>query len=439
MILGTISRTVMGLAIVILQACAPMVVLQPTDGPCAPADAKRWLAKAKRSLVLQSYQPGPLYDVDGQDRAVPLVAGPLPADSVAVLSYPFPERFAGGGDGFAIMRGRSFVYDDALAALWLTAEGDFDNARRIVQTLAALQRADGAWGFGFQVTGDGFYNAGYVRTGTVAWAAYAIAKWQKTTGDQRFAPVLARAMTWLLGQRYPGNGLYDAGMGRWRDAQHFEPAFIADFAATEHQIDVWFALQAAADADPALQQLLHLRESAADLAAAIERSLWLAAEDRYAQGHTRQYPDFHSALDAAGTWAALYAVAAVNPGRAQDVLTWVHKHHAIEIGGWPGLRPYLDQPPETWFVEGALARPMALQRLGQAAAARKALQPFVDLACQAGVPLVYSPVWAEDFPLSPATAPTVWFLFAASEITGDRPPFLWTEQAPAPLEDGAQR
>jgi hypothetical protein len=410
-------------------ACSSPALVRPTEGDCSRADARFWLDKATTSLVIHPYQPKAVYDQDARNRPVPVTLGNLPPDSTAALSYPYPQRFEGGQPGFLMMRGRSFVYDDALVALWLTSQGDRDGARRILQTLAALQRPDGAWGFGFQVDGDGFYNASYVRTGTCAWALYALARWQKATQDQRFQPQIERGVRWLLAQKHGGNGLYDAGVGRWTDDAHFDPAFVAGFAATEHQIDAWFALQAVADAAPELDAVLHLRIAAADLAGAIERGLWLQKDERYAQGRTRQYPDFHSALDASGTWAALYALAAVNPGRAQDVLAFVQEHHPIEIAGWQGLRPYQDEPPDTWFVEGSLARPLALHRLGQTEAAQKALQPFADLACAGGVPLVYSPVWAQDFPLSPATAPTVWFLFTASEIAGGQAPFLWNERA----------
>ncbi len=409
--------------------CASPALVRPTLGDCAHPEARLWFDKAAKSLVIQPYQPRKAYDQDARNQVIPFAMGPLPPDSTAVLSYPYPERFEGARPGFLLMRGRSFVYDDALVALWLTSQGDHDGARRILQTLAALQRPDGAWGFGFQVTGDGFYNAAYVRTGAVAWAIYALARWQSASHDLRFASTLDRSARWLLAQKHEGNGLYDAGTGRWTDDSHFEPEFVANFAATEHQIDAWFALMATADAAPALDAELHLRAAATELAGAIERGLWLQKDERYAQGRTREYPDFHSALDASGTWAALYALAAVHPGRAKDVLDFVQVHHQIEVAGWQGLRPYQDQPPETWFVEGSLARPLALHRLGQTDAARKALQPFTDLACAGGVPLVYSPVWAQDFPLSPATAPTVWFLFAASEIAGGQAPFLWTEKA----------
>lgn len=407
-------------------------LLRPEEGPCHNADAATWLEKASHSLTLLPYHPGPLYDVDGQGRAVATRLGALPADSEAVLSFPDQERFGGADPGFANVRDRSFVYDDALVALWLTHRRDAQGARRVLQTLAALQRSDGAWGFSFAARTDGFYNASYVRAGTVAWALYAFARYAEAFHDGRFSPQIERATIWLLRQRDPGCGLVLAGSGRWSDAEHYDPDYVADFAATEHQIDTWFALRAVALADAGLEARLHVNQAAADLEGAIERELWLPGLGRYAQGLRTDGPDLGSALDAAGTWAALYAHAVQRSEHAARGLDWVQRTHTITVNGWPGWRPYAGQAPETWFVEGSLALPLALQRIGRHDQARQAIQPMLDLACAAGVPLVYSPVWAEDFPFSPAVAPTVWLLFAGTEIVRGDPAFLWRERSAPP-------
>jgi len=86
-----------------------------------------------------------------------------------VVSYPEPRRYGGGPTSFERMAGRSFVYDNALYVLLRSFEGQEVAARQVLQTIAALQRPDGAWGFSFNIRGDGFYNVDYVRTGAVAW------------------------------------------------------------------------------------------------------------------------------------------------------------------------------------------------------------------------------------------------------------------------------
>ncbi len=402
---------------------------QDVPARCEDPDARAVLNAARSSLVFSPYRPKKVYDLDANGRAVLFQPGRLSADALAILSYPDPQRFAGGDSDFHRLAQRSFVYDDALAVLWLTHDGDLDRARRVLATLAALQRPDGAWGFGFGAgPEDGFYNAAYVRTGTVAWVVYALAHYRVVSRDPQFDGVAERATRWLLAQRAPGDPLLRGGAGRWRDAAHFEPDWRADFVATEHQVDAWFALRAASRAWPELAQRLDLTTTAQQLAIAMRRSLWLP-EGRYAQGlGPAGTPDRESALDAAGTWTALWEIAEARPEYAQQMLSWVTRVHGIDVDGWPGLRPYRDAPPETWFVEGSVALPLAYKRLGLMETARQRWQPLVQLACAAGLPLVYAPNWHADFPFTPAAAPTLWLLLAGQEIVEGGAPWLWAER-----------
>ncbi len=391
-------------------------------------DARQWLDKAARSLVFRPFAPkGPTHDQHRQ-AAVPVVMGRVARGAQAVLSYPYPERFAGADSGFAELANRSFVYDDALALVWASERGDVVLAQGLAQTLAALQLPDGAWGFSFAVFGDGFYNAGYVRAGTVAWAVYGLARYQKLSGDRQFVGTLERGLLWLVGQT-GADGLVRAGRGRWVDGKVFDPDYDARFAATEHQIDAWFAYSAAMAADPELAAQLGLAKAKTQLATALDSHLWRPSEERYAQGKDGDKIDENSALDAAGSWAALLDAARDRPGRAQSALHWVQREHTIVAHGWPGLRPYLPDPPQTWFVEGSLAVALAWWRLGERQTAIEAFAPAVQLACAAGVPLVYAPDWHTDFPLSPAAAPTLGFLLVGGELY-DHKPSVWAEAAP---------
>ena len=369
-----------------------------------------------------------MYDLDAQNRPVPVAVGALPADARAVVGFPAPARFDGADPGFARLADRAFLYDNALALLWLTHTGHAAEARQLVATLVALQRADGAWGFGFSTAADdSFYNAAYVRTGTVAWVVYALAHYRQTSGDHAADVALDRGVRYLLAQRDPQTGLLRGGRGRWRTASAFEPDWPADFAATEHQIDSWFALRAVDLAWPTLGTQLHLRDEAARLAQATDRWLWLPNEKRFAQGRQGPKLDLESALDASGTWAALWLIARGERSRANDVLAWVARVHAVEVDGWPGWRPYRDEPPVTWFVEGSLAIPLARHRLGQHADVATLWQTVLELVCVGGVPVVYASHWATDFPLTPAAAPSLWFLVVGQELGASGSGWLWTE------------
>ncbi len=327
------------------------------------------------------------------------------------------------------MAHRSFLYDNALMALWLVHDHDVPRARRILSTVAALQHPDGAWGFSFHAgPDDGYYNAAYVRTGTVAWVVYALAHYRQASGDAQFDDTLRRAVLWLLRQADPLTGLFRAGSGRWIDAAHFSPAWPAQFIATEHQVDTWFALQAVTRAWPDFAATQHLPAILTRLAAGMDERLWLPAELRFAQGLANGRTDGQSALDAAGTWSALWLLAQGDRDRAQQVLAWVAREHAAHVDGWPGWRPYRKGPPDTWFVEGSIAQPLARWRLGQVDRAQQLWQPLMQLACMGGLPLVYAPNWHADFALSPAAAPTLWLLIAGQELIEGHTPWFWTER-----------
>ncbi len=390
-------------------------------------DTATWLAKAEKSLVFAPFRlTGPAYDQDHR-HAVPISIGRVDPEALAVVSYPYPSRFAGADPGFEQLAQRSFVYDDALAVLWLTHNGEVPKARRIALSLQALQRPDGCWGFSFTTQGDGFYNAGYIRAGTVAWAAYALVRYQAHSGDTAFAGTIERALLWLQGQT-DSSGLVRGGRGRWIDGDTFDPDYVADFVAMEHQIDVWFLWQAVLRHDPELADRLLLATAASRMTAAIDRQLWMRDDSRYGQGAHLGVLDDISALDAAGTWAALFDIARDRRDRAEGALRYVERAHAVQVAGWPGFRPYLPGPPTTWFVEGSLARVLGWLRLGEHERAEHAFAPVVALACAGDVPLVYAPRWDTDFPLSPAAAPTLWFLLVGKELQG-KGSVVWAERS----------
>lgn len=398
-------------AVPLLVVCACAV---PRGSTCDTAAIAR---DARISIETRIWSAGLTIDAAG----VPFVPSwPDGFDAgEAVVSWPDPTRFPGAPQGFDRLAGRSFVYDTALLALERTRTGDRDGAARLLATLAALQLPDGAWGFSFGLS-DGFYDAGYVRAGTVAFAVYAFARYALRFDDHRFRAYAGRGADWLLAHRDPVTGLVRAGRGRWLDGgRRYDGAYVADFAATEHQIDAFFALAALGRVDPGGVW----RDGAAALERSILAWLWDDGAGRFLQGRTAAHePDPTSALDAAGTWGALFHLAGGRPAQARRCLAWVERHHRRGAR----LVPYADGP-DTWFVEGAVAEVLAWRRLGDDAAAAAALDRITALGCRSGLPLVYADRWAADFPRSPAAAPTLWFVMAAAEIAPGGAPFLWIE------------
>lgn len=404
-------------------ACTPALRLtRPYTGECLHADASSWAKLAAASLVTVPLVAGRVFDV-GREDAPPVAISPAEGAEL-VQSYPDPNRFEGAPDGFDRLSRVSYLYDDALLALYRTSVGDEAGARRVLDALAALQRVDGAWGFSIRPS-DGFYNSGYVRNGVVAFIVYAYAKYALAFGDHRYRAIAGKGAEFLLSLRERSTGLILAGYGRWDTAgKIFSPDYVADFAATEHQIDAFFALAALGAVDPGGPWLAHARA----LDTSMSNSLYVREEARFAQGCSPRGRDLGSALDASGTWAALYHVAQNRPFAARSSLDWVSAHHTISVAGWSGLRPYSRQPPDTWFVEGGVAFALAASRMGHRVG-EQTVDELAVLACTGGVPLVASPRWEPDFPLTPSAAATLWFLFAVQEVKDGAPPFLWIEGA----------
>lgn len=407
----------------LLAACTgPQILPSAKDGRCADAEPLQWATLASASIQVVPFQTRALYDLDARDQTVPFLPGPC-EDCAAVVSWPAPSRQPGGPDGFARLANRSFVYDNALTALLRVNEGKHDDARKLLDTLVALQRPDGAWGFSFALRDDGFYNAGYVRTGTVAWVLTAMAAYERTVASGRYRAAMRRTGAWLAAQRDATTGLLRGGRGEWlNDGTQFRPEHEILWASTEHNVDAVFALRSAAIADTGFAWL-----DANALATAVETRLYLPDEARYGRGLQTTGTDRAVALDAAGTWSALFEIARGRTDRARALLRFVDTSLGSEQDGWRIWRPGDTTDTEVWFIEGSVARAMALARLGDVAAARHDLRQLAQWACVGGVPLLYASQWVRDFPMSPAVAPTVWFVMAARELEGLHGIGLWRE------------
>jgi hypothetical protein len=395
--------TRMALAFLAATACAGRT---PAPAPtCEPVAVR---TEAARWLRLAELRGTELYDAAPLIARRPLVpppgTRPLVVDSFAGLPAGHP------------LRGRSFLYDDALALLWYTQLGDETAARGLAAALVALQNDDGSWGFRVSID-DGFYNASYVRMGTVAWVAHALTTYIRRFRDPPAEAAAVHAARALMRARRT-TGLLEGGRGRWSaDERSFDPEFRLRAAITEHQLDAQVALAALAP------------EAAALLGKQILAGLWLEQEGRFAVAADDDGPHPGRALDAAGGWGALWLAAQGDLDRASRSLGYTVQ--AFTASGQEGFRPYLDPvegpesalEPDLVFVEGTLGVGLAAHRLGQRAVAEQALRTAVALACAHGPGIPYANREAHGFIAAPAAASTLWFLFLEREMrTGERAP-----------------
>ena len=411
------------LALLLTGACATSAPPQERRARCGldtrpfPAVAEEVRAEAERWLTFVEYHPGATHDAGPSQPRRQL----RPVDGgrhLALLSYADAPR----GDPTA---NRSFVYDDALALLWLTATGAEEKARALAHTLVAIQNPDGTWGFSFGL--DGFYNASYVRMGAVAWAAHALATFVQRYPDPPAAAAASKAAQALLAarrERAPAAvGLIEGGRGRWSlDQKYFLPDFRFRAAVTEHQLDAHMALAAL---EP---------QAAATLARQMISTLWMEPEGRFAAAADNTGAEASRVLDASGAWGALWLDSIGEEALARRSLAYALRTFATSDGRYRGYRPYLDpvdgpisaMDPQLIFVEGTLGVGLAALRLGDRATAEAVLRTAVELACDHGPGIPYANRNAPNVPATPAAAPTLWFLMFERELrTGQRAP-IWT-------------
>ena len=151
------------------------------------------------------------------DQQVPntIVPNPHTGRSGLVISYLIPPDDADYPSFFS----RSWIYDDAVAALALTVEGEYAAARATLIALAGLVEPDGKIGFSYN-THDAWYHD-YYRSGAIAWVGYAMAFYQLETFDTQYQGTAESIADYLLTLQDPTCGSIRGGPDvTWYSTEH---------------------------------------------------------------------------------------------------------------------------------------------------------------------------------------------------------------------------
>jgi hypothetical protein len=210
---------------------------------------------------------------------------------------------------------------------------------------------EGSLGFSYDVY-NGLPDQAYIRTGAMAWVAYAYAFYMEAAADATPALYLQKMLNFLLTLESTDadlrNGLLKGGFGRYVDpGYHFEPG-LREWVSTEHNIDAWYAFRRAARVLPsAATELLKrglitgaqataLGTTAAavssksdNIKTKILSALYIAPgtdPGHFAQGVNADGTlDTAVALDAAGSWAAIFCHEAGDDTKAAECLKFIHQ------------------------------------------------------------------------------------------------------------------
>jgi hypothetical protein len=281
-------------------------------------------------------------------------------------------------------------------------------------TLGQLQ-PDGSLSFSYDIY-NGLPDQVYIRTGSMAWVAYAYAVYMEVTADPTPAFALERILNFLFSLESSDadlrNGLLKGGYGRYLDpGYHYEPG-LRQWVSTEHNIDACYALKRAARALPtaatelAKRGLITAAQASSLFATAsmastkaesiqtkILANLYVAPGSdpgHFAQGVNADGTlDTAIALDAAGAWAAIFCHDAGDDAKATECLKYVHQKlfltnrqitKSAQTADWnmayeqltpfDGFQPYgagYSSPPASVWQEGTWGVIAALLRCQEVA------------------------------------------------------------------------
>jgi hypothetical protein len=311
-------------------------------------------------------------------------------------------------DSYEDSRRVGWTYDAALASITFAAAGERDLAAELLAGLEHLQYPDGSWVSAYHP--DEATPRGPERhVGAIAWGVMAANFYESDTGDDRYAPMARRAITYLLRFRIadPTSDLMGAfAMGPARPRN----------VSTEHNLDCYaaFAWRGRLDRDPVSLEI------AAGIRAAVFRRLF---EGRFFHvGSTRDV--LH--LDAQ-SWAALAFSDSVADERIDAALRTAERVLAVTgarretVSGIVGLddaeRPHASRKVWAEGTEGMVA---ALITRGEVVRAERLHRETSRYqAASGGIP--YATENDHGWSTAPAVASTAWYVLNA--LTPPRNPF----------------
>jgi hypothetical protein len=322
-------------------------------------------AAARKTTLSLSH---PLLDAEREavdwlkGRMVPndTVPAPDPGRRRLLLSYRVPKE----DPVYPHMSGKSFVYDDALAAVALAMAGQYREAEYILTALKRLVREDGSLWFVYNTRNDwpseGDREGATVRTGAVAWVGYAFTYYLRArlrddggflgrdplaSGFLKTAESIAG---FLLENRVEGgagarDGLVTGGLGSYAlvvppGASKPEESYDGKkvrWVSTEHNIDAYFFLR-------------DLGELSGEgrYAGAAERigerlmGLWSGRDSQFYQG-VFESGELDAALPLDGaSWGALFLFATGREGHGKSCLEAMEGRFRSKSDGFQGYRPY---------------------------------------------------------------------------------------------------
>ena len=386
---------------------------------------------------------------------------------IAVYSYDYLNYKDKIGD-FSYYSRRCYLYDQALAAIASLIQGDVATTRAILDYTCSFQNIevkipgamDGSFGFSFKVgrnddkidqinspRSNDFYDMNYLRSGTIAWIGYALAFYQRVTGDDRYYMHMMRTAEFLLGMEIvvgPNASLITGGYGTIEIPQNaidIDTPFVGkklQWCGTEHNIDCYFFFRELfrcvsnshfRTVAERIRNGMRQKLLATDKSAKIGRfhQAFIKNEDRI---------DREEALDAS-SWGAMFWLAGGQTEHASQALEYVETRFKSTVNEIEGYKPYAGVIADyqahvpNWdnfnivWSEGSLGVALAYIKLGkhkQASAILKQMEKLQSLDSRGKGGFMYTIYNGKEVPYFlrvPSLAGAAWYIIAHQLLKGD--------------------
>lgn len=388
---------------------------------------------------------------------------PQPERRNLVMSYEIDP----GEPVYKYIYGRSIIYDDALAVIAFTMNGDYRSASQILLALKRVQRKDGGMWFGYNLNNDWpsekDYEGSVDRTGATAWVGYSAVYYlkQRTAADASYlktgkegkailqmAESIGDYMLKLQIQKSGDlrDGLITGGKNSFtlevkgKNVNEIFKESRIDWISSEHNIDAYFFLR---DLGAITGRDKYTR--AADAVKGAMMKVWSDRHKQYYRGIKPGYVDEALALDCA-TWGAVFSLSAGKDGYAQQSLSALEKLYSSSYtpvkGGETvrGYKPYSDKDiyeevdssvarfyfPDlkkpTWdsidgvWVEGTMGAAFAYLKAGNRDRAAEILKNVLPLQGKNGGFIYFTREIPHEFSTFTSTASTAWFIMVAASL-----------------------
>ena len=323
-----------------------------------------------------------------------IIPQPLAQRANLVVSYRIPAD----DELYSILYSRSWIPDNALAAIAMTTADQMGQATVILDAVTGQIEGNGRIAFVFK-TDDEWYFENY-RTDAIAWVGYAFTFYQQKSGDPRYQPEAEKIARYLLGLQD-----LDADSDSYgsldRDPDVSEPKYV-----TADNIIAYFFLR---DLNR-LTGNARYHEAAERIQASLMNHHWNVEQNRFDQ-------ELHTKSELFLETAALGSVflhAVGEPEKAQSSLAFVTDTYqpVAESPLRYGYAPYEDR--RTVWLPGSLEMALAYERLGNSSLSQAIMEEISQIQTNSGglpyaIPKA-TVLTEETYHTWPSVASTAWFI-----------------------------